>query len=300
MHALTGNPDVATGWLTVRKSNGTMDGDATAQRTKALIDRATQDGWILEGTWSDQWEDDWSMLSAEESIRAGKDSNRGTAQAAITSGVLNAIGTTGDTIELTTAGRNSLSIALSNYVYGVQQSASPDGVEGWTILIDEGDGWAKGMPLQPVIARAALTNLLGQVGMDDYATTRFIGAQEAFNKQQVAGSQGKDEAFVRSVYHDQSNLRGYTAGAIARQSKINGADADEKVGAWARATKLAINAIPLPQTKGAGVALDVGTKFALGAGKSVTADGTEKGIMDMFGGEEDKKKDENQKIRDAG
>ena len=297
VHAMTGNPDVATSWLTVKRADGTVNDQATAERTKKLIGRASLD----ENKYSNstQWKDDWMMLSAQESIRGVKDPGGGMAQAAIASGALNTIGAGGDKIKLSTAARNSASITLSNYVYGAQQSAKPDGLSGWTIPVAGGD-WAQGMPRQPVIDQKALTNILGQVGMDNHAITRFAGAQEAFNKQQVEGARGNDEADITSVLQDQSNLRGFAAGAIARQSEIDGAASDERVGAWANAVSTAANAIPLPQTKGAGVALSVGNKFALNAGKSVASDGAESGVKSLFGGKEDKKKEENEKIKTAG
>mgnify|MGYP000939039114 FL=1 len=297
VHAMTGNPDVATSWLTVKRADSTLDDQATAERTKKLIGRASLD----ENKYSNstQWKDDWMMLSAQESIRGVKDPGGGMAQAAIASGALNTIGAGGDKIKLSTAARNSASITLSNYVYGAQQSAKPDGLSGWTIPVAGGD-WAQGMPRQPVIDQKALTNILGQVGMDNHATTRFAGAQEAFNKQQVEGARGNDEVGITAVLQDQSNLRGFAAGAIARQSEIDGAASDERVGAWANAVSTAANAIPLPQTKGAGVALSVGNKFALNAGKSVASDGAESGVKSLFGGKEDKKKEENEKIKTAG
>ena len=297
VHAMTGNPDVATSWLTVKRADGTVNDQATAERTKKLIGRASLD----ENKYSNstQWKDDWMMLSAQESIRGVKDPGGGMAQAAIASGALNTIGAGGDKIKLSTAARNSASITLSNYVYGAQQSAKPDGLSGWTIPVAGGD-WAQGMPRQPVIDQKALTNILGQVGMDNHAITRFAGAQEAFNKQQVEGARGNDEVGITAVLQDQSNLRGFAAGAIARQSEIDGAASDERVGAWANAVSTAANAIPLPQTKGAGVALSVGNKFALNAGKSVASDGAESGVKSLFGGKEDKKKEENEKIKTAG
>ena len=294
---MTGNPDAATSWLTVKRADGTVDDRATAERTKKLIGRASLDEFKYSN--STQWKDDWMMLSAEESIRGVNDPGSGTAQAAIASGVLNTIGAGGDKIKLSTAARNSASITLSNYVYGAQQSAKPDGRSGWTLPVGGGD-WAQGMPRQPVINQKALTNILGQVGMNDHAITRFAGAQEAFNKQQVEGARGNDEAGITGVLKDQSNLRGFAAGAIARQGEIDGAASDERVGAWANAVSTAANAIPLPQTKGAGVALSVGNKFALNAGKSVASDGAESGVKSLFGSKEEEKKDENEKIKIAG
>ena len=243
---MTGNPDVATSWLTVKRADGTVDDRATAERTKNLIGRASLDEHQYSN--STQWKDDWMMLSAEESIRGVNDPDGGTAQAAIASGALNTIGAGGDKIKLSTAARNSASITLSNYVYGTQQSANPDDLSGCTVPVSGGD-WAQGMPRQPVINQKALTNILSQVGMDNHAITRFAGAQEAFNKQQVEGARGNDEVDITGVLKDQSNLRGFAAGAIARQSEIDGAASDERVGAWANAVSNAANAIPLPQTK---------------------------------------------------
>ncbi|WP_167150250.1 DUF6571 family protein [Actinomyces sp. ZJ308] len=311
VHALTGSPGVATSWLTVKDSNGEVNDEKTTERIEKLINRdpLNREGIVSEN--NGKWEDDWLMLSARESIVGVKDRAGGHAHAAVTSGILNTVGTEGNAdpdkdgsangskIELSDAGRNSVSIALSNYTYGVQQSASKDGAAGYTLKPEERANWGVDIPQQAVFSKEALTNLLGQVGNNDHAMARYVGAQEAFNKQQVAGSQGKDEALIKSVYDDQSQLRGFTAGAVARQSEIDGSDADQSVGDLAELTKMAITAIPLPQAKAAGVALDAGSKFALNLAKSGAADATHDGMIEVFGGELQEKTDRNARIREA-
>ena len=298
VHAMTGNLDVATNWITIRSGDGTVNAEETAKRTQSLINKASRDGKIVSGSWSDQWQDDWLMLSAEESIQGVQDANNGVAQAAITSGVLNTIGTRENSVKLSDAARNSAAITLSNYVYGMQMSAKPDGAAGWTIDVDK-KGWSENMPSQPVIGHQALSNLLGQVGMNDYATARLAGVQEAFNKQQISDAKGSDEVDITSILKDQSNLRGFTSGAIARQSEIESANSDARVGAWANAVSTAMNAVPVPQVKAGGAVLKVGTQFALNAGKSAASQGADNAINYLGAHKEERKKSQNQRTREV-
>ena len=62
-----------------------------------------------------------------------------------------------------------------------------------------------------------------------------LECRKLLNKQQISDAKGSDEVDITSILKDQSNLRGFTSGAIARQSEIESANSDARVGAWANA-----------------------------------------------------------------
>ena len=302
VHAMTGNTSAADTWLTVHEENGDVDPNKTAERTAALAAKS--------GIGDNRWTNDWTLLAAQEAIAGNSGTPEvgdGTAQAAIVAGALDAVGEGGkvggsghDKIVLSDAARNAASIALSSYPYGFQRSALTEDREGRTV--GKGDGsWAGDMPDQPLLTNKALANLVGQVGENNAALARLAGSQEAFNKIQTTGEAAKDDPQpLSTALNDQANARGFVAGAIARQHEDDAKAKDERVGAWAKAASTAVNAVPLPQAKGAGAVLNVATNFVTNAGKSAAAKGAEEGTTKMFGGNEDKTKDNEEAVKASG
>lgn len=305
VHAMTGNVAAGDTWLTVHNSDGSVDPNQTAEHTSSLASKSP--------IGDNQWTNDWTLLAAQEAI-AGNSGDPavgdGTSQAAIVSGALNTVGEGDSKVTLSDAARNASSIALSSYPYGFQVSAEegdrkeniPGGGDRkvWTLGV-KGNSWAEGMPRQPLLSDKALANLVGQIGENDAALTRLAGSQEAFNKIQTAGESAKtDSQQLSTALTDQSNVRGFVTGAIARQHEGDAEAADQRIGAWANAASIAINAVPLPQTKGAGAVLKAATAFSMNAGKSVASDGAKQGAKSVFGGYEDKTKGKEEAIRSAG
>ena len=302
VHAMTGNTSAADTWLTVHEENGDVDPNKTAERTAALAAKS-QIG-------DNQWTNDWTLLAAQEAIAGNSGTPEvgdGTAQAAIVAGALDAVGEGGkvggsgqDKITLSDAARNAASIALSSYPYGFQRSALTEDRKGRTVGMGDGS-WAGDMPDQPLLTNKALANLVGQVGENNAALARLAGSQEAFNKIQTTGEAAKDDPQpLSTALNDQANARGFVAGAIARQHEDDAKAKDERVGAWAKAASTAVNAVPLPQAKGAGAVLNVATNFVTNAGKSAAAKGAEEGTTKMFGGNEDKTKDNEEAVKASG
>ena len=302
VHAMTGNTSAADTWLTVHEENGDVDPNKTAERTAALAAKSE--------IGDNQWTNDWTLLAAQEAIAGNSGTPEvgdGTAQAAIVAGALDAVGEGGkvggsghDKIVLSDAARNAASIALSSYPYGFQRSALTEDREGRTVGMGDGS-WAGDMPDQPLLTNKALANLVGQVGENNAALARLAGSQEAFNKIQTTGEAAKDDPQpLSTALNDQANARGFVAGAIARQHEDDAKAKDERVGAWAKAASTAVNAVPLPQAKGAGAVLNVATNFVTNAGKSAAAKGAEEGTTKMFGGNEDKTKDNEEAVKASG
>lgn len=303
VHAMTGNIGASTEWLTVNKDTydeargpeTTIDKEATAERVKNLMN----EGLIGKSTES-QWTDDWMLISAQNAVSNSiNEPFKGAGKAAIVSGILNTAGESGKTIKLSNASINAASISLSANPYGVQQSTDLGDPSTGTLPVDDAE-WTKDMPEQPLFTNKALTNLAGQIGKDELAKARLAGSQEAFNRTQDM-LETTDDASVVQNYRQQSRARGFIAGAIGRQAKIDGADVDKQVGSWAEAGAIAASAAPIPGASklGEGFA-KTAAQFVMTAGQSYVVDGAKKGVTEVFGNNEAEKKDKNERIRDAG
>ena len=302
VHAMTGNVDAFTEWLTVNKDKNTVDQQATAERVEKLM----KQGDVGKSDKS-QWTDDWMLISAQSAVSNSVDEpSRGAGKAAIVSGILNTAGKSGQTIKLSNASINAASIALAATPYGVQYSADLGDPSEVTLRIkdpkDKGPEWAKDIPEQPVFTNAALTNLTGQIGKNNLAKARLAGSQEAFNRNQDEFETGGDEAVLKN-YRNQSRTRGFIAGAIGRQAEVDGADVDKMVGSWAEAGAIAASSVPIPIPGASQLGGGFGkaaAEFIINAGSSYVVDGAKVQITKDFANNEEEKKAENEPIRDSG
>ena len=307
-HAMTGNVDAFTKWLTVNKDTYnetrgpevTVDQKATAERIKKLMEK----GDVGKSDKS-QWTDDWMLISAQSAVSNSVDEPfRGAGKAAIVSGILNTAGESGSTIKLSNASRNAASISLAANPYGVQYSADLGNPSVVTLRTagpkGEGAEWAKDIPEQPVFTNKALTNLTGQIGKDDLAKARLAGSQEAFNRIQDDFETGGDAAVLKN-YRSQSRTRGFIAGAMGRQAEIDGADVDKMVGSWAEAGAIAASAVPIPGSSKFGEGFGKSAaEFITNAGQSYVVNGAKVTVTEQFASNEEKKEAENEPIRDSG
>lgn len=295
VHAMTGNTAAAQSWLTTYDADKSVNTNGTAERTRNLMEQGGAST------------DDWTLIAAQSAVSSLNESdvqNRGPAQAAIVSGILNEVGSAQEPITLSETGRNAASIALASYPYGVQKATLPGDSDDPTFNV-EGESWAADLAVQPTFTNSALSNLVGQIGQSDTAMARLAASQEIFNKSQIAGEAGKkpqgdggnDDPFTTTLV-DQSTARGFIAGALAKQSENDAAAADARVGAWANAASTAVSAIPIPQAKGAGVTLNLASQFAGSVGKSAAANGAKQGIY-SFANKEEKAQISNQEIKNS-
>ena len=298
VHAMTGNVDASTEWLTVyhKDNNEMVDNKATAERIKNLM----KEGAVASSDES-QWTDDWMLISAQNAASSSvNDPLKGAGKAAIVSGILNTAGS-GKTIQLSDNARNAASISLSAYPLAIQRCAPSDDPQVKT-MDTANNGWSKDMPIQPLFDNRALTNITGQIGKNNLAITRLAGSQEIFNKNQDA-LEITDDGYnnICTNYRTQSSVRGFIAGAIARQAEIDGADADKRVATWTNAGALAASAVPLPGvSQTAGQFVKFGAEFAMNWGRSMAVDGAKEGITNGAANEESDVKMKNEKIRAAG
>lgn len=288
VHAMTGNPQVSTDWLTVRNDDGSVNTEATVSRTEELIKKGSISH--AQGGRS-RWTEDWLMLAAQNGIQgqgAVNSKENGIEQASIVSAVVNEIGGSEKNVILSDEARNSAAIALGSYPYGVHVSAQA-GDTGASVISDLG---VSGISAQPGMSDRALSTLVGQIGQNDLAIAKLTAAQEAFNKLQISETAtgmetGQTTEDMSGTIHEQSQARGFFAGAIAQQSEISGANVDSRVGAWANVASMAISAIPLPQAKAAGAFTGVAAQFAEDFGKAAVAEGVKSGISGKNNGEEE-------------
>jgi hypothetical protein len=308
VHAMTGNAGASMEWLTVNEETYNeergpevkVDQEATAERVKMLMNQ----GDVGKSDKS-QWTDDWMLISAQSAVSNSVDEpSRGAGKAAIVSGILNTAGEAGPPLKLSNASINAASISLAANPYGVQYSTdlgNPSGVTlGTEAPKDKGAEWANDLPEQALFTNVALTNLAGQIGKNDLAKARLAASQEAFNRIQDDFETGGDAAVTQN-YMNQSRTRGFIAGAIGRQAKIDGADVDKMVGSWAEAGAIAASAVPIPGSSKFGEGFGkAAAEFITNAGKSYVVDGAKVIVTKEFASNEQKIKAENEPIRDSG
>lgn len=275
VHAMTGNPEAANSWITVTDSKGDVDAAKTTERAANLTNSA--------GLGDNDWTTDWTKIAAQTALSSTDvPPENSSAQAAITSGILNTIGGSATEVTISAEARNAASIALAQYAYGVQ-SATNSGPDGTGVMDMEGETWGSDMPYQPKFTNNALTNLIGQIGSHRTAMARVAASQEMLNSIQLSKAAEKGGQSFVDVIDAQNTTRGYITGAIHRQSEIDGANADERIENWANAASIAVSAIPVPAAKAATPVAKTIMEFASSAAKGAAAEGA-KNSVNAWGG----------------
>lgn len=244
VHAMTGNPDAALKWVAPQTSDGKVNAESVADRTRRLIGKSA--------VGDNPWTNDWAILSevisdnGTSGTRSSSDKD-GERSAAAVSGILNAVGESDDKLALSQTARMMFSKTLQRYPAGVADSAKIGNSGLYTGKTENG--------AQPFLSDLALSNLLGQIGQDDRSMTPLIASQTAYNNQQIAQQVEACKATgeytpLAAVLNKQAQTNGFFAGAIARTSKQINADADARTNAYIDTAAAAIQAIPVVSNVG--------------------------------------------------
>ncbi|MBW3069598.1 hypothetical protein GZ998_08790 [Actinomyces sp. 594] len=222
VHAMTGNLDAATEWL-VPNPDGTTtpvsanDSIKHAKRIQQLIEQGRLQ--------NQKWTTDWAMLadridrlsspSMADPARQYKESARATA----TSGILNGLGSGEDPLSLSPDARRSVAAVMARHPQGVDASTEK-GNEGAPLGI--GSGSDGGTSYYPLFTDRALTNLIGQVSLDEWASTTLGGAMTDYHTQQLQDAVNRynntgDAAALQEAVRSQSRTNAFFAGAAAHQ-----------------------------------------------------------------------------------
>ncbi|WP_083565487.1 DUF6571 family protein [Actinomyces glycerinitolerans] len=222
VHAMTGNPDVATEWLVTNP-----DGSTTPVATSQSLEHARRIQQLIETTGLDNqsWTADWAMLANQidrlpstgmaDPARQYKDSARTTA----TSGILNGLGSGTDPLNLSPEARQSVAAVMARYPQGIDASTELGNTGGPLGSNVNADGTTT---YYPKFTDRALTNLIGQVTMDQWASAHLGGAMTDYHTQQLQDAVNQynatgETAAVKNAVTAQSRTNGFFAGASAQQ-----------------------------------------------------------------------------------
>lgn len=255
VHAMTANPDAARQWLAPTTPGSVVaeaDAGSTFTRLQAMVDNAS----VGDNRWTDDWaaiaeavsETGPSSTSFGLSIQDPPDTD-GTSTAATVSGILSAIGESGEQLTLSGTAQNLVAETLSRYPVGVQVSAQAGNPKSHTLSPGEAESVA-GYPEQPLFSDLSLSNLIGQVGQNEEALALVTASQVVLNyyRAQEAGVVAQEEGVhvpLADALKDEAATSGFIAGAIGRTSEQIGAEADAQVRTYTDMAANLANAIPL-------------------------------------------------------
>lgn len=228
VHAMTGNDGVAQEWL-MPHPDGVGDPNSISpeqiaernQRIKNLtgVDR----GLVGDNTWTT----DWAHLARQvdrkrglpETNDAGELEYREKAAAVTTSGILNAIGGTGEPVDISDEARVAVSDVLSRHPEAVVESTKPSNPP-FQIYQSPGNGSGNGS-FHPMFTDLALSNLGAQITQNASAASEFNRAMEKYHGEQIKAAaehynQTGDPAQFRDAIEAQSRTNGFMSGAGGR------------------------------------------------------------------------------------
>lgn len=290
VHAMAANPEAARIWLAPETSS--------TESTISRIDEMMDNGSVGDNQWTDDWAKLAENVSAVDPSVSGQDRtaspDHGAASASIVSGVLNAIGESGDSLTLSETARNLVGDTLKRYPMGVDISAQEGNPSQHTQTPGSESAWASHRPEQPMFSDLALSNLLGQVGQSDDATIELQASLTAYNNERVAAivndikNGEQDSGALAGALEDQNGTNGFFTGAVARTSQQLGADADARTKFYVDTAVNLVNAIPVAST--ASNTLDAAISFT----KAQAVDSGKTSFLDEYAKAEAEAKRTNQ------
>ena len=226
VHALTGNVPAAAQWLMPNagryKELSPDDAKMVVKRVREIVSKDE----IGDNTWTT----DWAHLA--DSIDQGayphdphdpdsKNSSvqfEGSAEAVMTSGILNTIGGTDNPVTLSDSARMSIAQVMSRNQRAVDDSAGSDNSPKPYLSYSTLDGSS---PYQPLFTDRALSNLAGQVSLNSKASSLLGTSLQEYHEKELKAAvanykQTKDPKLVNDVIMKQSNTNGFLTGSENR------------------------------------------------------------------------------------
>ncbi|PHP51307.1 DUF6571 family protein [Actinomyces ruminis] len=221
VHAMTGNPDAAIEWLVANQ-----DGTTTPVTAAQSLEHAERIQQLVEiGGLTDQsWTANWAMLAnqIDRTTTPGpsptQQQYQESARATATSGILNGLGSGKDPLNLSPEARQSVAAVMARHPQGVDASTDTGNSGGPVGSSVDGDNTT----YYPLFTDRALTNLIGQVSLDEWASTTLGQAMTDYHTQQLQdavnqyNTTGNATALQQAVT-TQSRTNGFFAGAAAHQ-----------------------------------------------------------------------------------
>lgn len=259
VHALTGNVPAAAQWLMPNegryKELSPNDAKMVVKRVREIVSK----GEIGDNTWTTDWAHladtiDQGAYPHDPHDPDSKNSSvqfEGSAEAVMTSGILNTIGGTDNPVTLSDSARMSIAQVMSRNQRAVDDSAGPDNSPKPYLSYSTLDGSS---PYQPLFTDKALSNLAGQVSLNSKASSLLGTSMQEYHEKELAAAvenynQTKDPKLVNDVIMKQSNTNGFLTGsesrALVELGKQNDANSKAKNTVIQKTAGLTLGKIPI-------------------------------------------------------
>jgi len=258
VHAMTGNAGTAQEWLVPRTKSGKGELNYVDQDESITVDSRIRElvakGALGEG----QWTTDWARLGDEIDQRLNfgdtgnqaEDNYRRSVTAATTAGIMNALGNGDKPPNMSDEARLMVSRVFARNPESVVESTEP-GNKMRPIYTSSNSPDSKDFHFSPRFTDRALTNLMGQVSLNETARTHFGNKMSEYHQKRINegvehyNQTGKTDG-IEDAVKDQSRTNGFVAGAVAHQATVQGKKIDKDNQAVNDIASTTAGMIPVP------------------------------------------------------
>ena len=288
VHAMSGNPEAGTRWISPPLDENASE-DERRQAAESSANRVRKI-MAYSSVGDNQWTDDWMVLADKASARASSSKpipgdTDGVNSATTVSSIFNAVGESGAHVNLSNPARVHAAQTLARYPIGIEESAREGNEKGIYIKGPGAAEWAKSRSTQPILSDLALSNLTGEVGQNDDASSTLATSKAKFNEERISieteeARRTGDYSGLVDAYDRQSKANGFVAGAIARDAEHRKGDADARTKFWVDAGANVVSAVPVASEASSAA------KVAANAVKSQATASAKTSMMDLVANEE--------------
>ena len=258
VHAMTGNVGTAQEWLVSRNKSGKGEVTDVSQDQSKTIDSRIRN-LIAKGVLGQgQWTTDWARLGDEIDQRLNfgdtgnqaEDRYRQSVTAATTASIMNGLGDGENPPTMSDEARLMVSRVFARHPESVVASTE----EGNPLnpMYTSADGPDGSNPrFSPRFTDRALSNLLGQVSINETARTHFGSKMAEYYQKRINEGvknykETGDVAELQTAVDEQSRTNGFVTGAVARQASIQAKNGDKGGQVANDAASAAVGMIPIP------------------------------------------------------
>ena len=258
VHAMTGNVGTAQEWLVPRKKSGKGELNYVDQDESITVDSRIRELVAKGALGQGQWTTDWARLGDEIDQRLNfgdtgnqaEDNYRRSVTSATTAGIMNALGNGDKPPNMSDEARLMVSRVFARNPESVVESTEP-GNKMRPIYTSSNSPDSKDFHFSPRFTDRALTNLMGQVSLNETARTHFGNKMSEYHQKRINEGvehykqTGKTDG-VEDAVNDQSRTNGFVAGAVAHQATVQGKDVDKDNQVVNDLASTAAGMIPVP------------------------------------------------------
>lgn len=242
VHAMTGNAEVCQEWLAPRPADAetptvisTTQAGSAVQRIQGIINRNSLE--------DQAWTADWAILAYEvdaqdwvspvpTNMSQGERNYQRSASATVVSGILNGLGSSEKPVSLSDTARNMVSTVFSHHPDSVVISAEKGNPDSPISVTETGTNTGVTMySCAPLLSDRALTNLIGQISLNDAASDRLGESVANYNQQMIDAAVAEYQntgniTVLNDAIDAQSTTNGFFSGAAGYREISLAQDAD--------------------------------------------------------------------------